>query len=773
MFNKYPYINLQDINLDWLIETIKKLRADLDDFVILNTIKYADPINWDITRQYETNTIVVDPYDGTAYLSVRPIPTGVSITNTDYWTPIFNYGEAIENLKTNVASNEKHSTTATKAYIKDSLVWFNDDLYITLTDLPIGTAFVVDENIELCTVENFIKLLIDQLKTYVDNALDNITTLAFDTVADMAASTLIKNGDIVKTLGYYSKNDGGGAFYKILNSAPENYYETCGNLFAELITGDVINVLQFGAIPNDPTKSSINNVAIQKAFDTVNRGGTVYFPKIGLADENSDAMTLYHISTSLTFNKTYATITSEPATDYCTALYAENLNDYILKVTSPGVRIENIHFRTAVEPLESFTNVDGILFDRTSVRPDSLGANLDVIVSNCNFLKLRNCITAKGRNVKVEDCLFSNSKNGIIIQSFVDSDDNYTIVRGIRILGNRFHSMGGAYRSNLDNIYDDLSHLDSWCIETPMDSDLLQGVEVNNNYCDLSISGFYKGFLTYAHITNNMVITGGGVFIRSLPTDPTYVAYCKTRFGVIANNMIEPAEYAGRNFTFRCIDISEHRGIVVSNNSISFAHGSAIAFTNGVRLYITGNTINNAAKNYPDDGVIHFSSCSSMFVSGNSINGQNNNCYGIIASTGTIWLKGNSIANCIDSINVWSNVQTLDTDHILRSSTSGIITSSITGGTVSKDYCMRKGDVIVVSAMLTLESAITANNTFFNIPANWRPSAEVPCIAYLKIDGVATPFLGKITTAGEVRLSMSNTRQTTEVGFYACYGFNI
>ena len=168
MFNEYPYINLQDLNLDYILMIIKKIRSDLNDFVNLNTIKYADPINWDITRQYETNTIVVDPYDGTAYISVRPIPVGVSITNTEYWTPIFNYGNAIENIKSNIASNELHSTTATRAYTKDSLVWFNDDLYITLNDISIGTAFIINDNIRLCTAEDFIKLLIANLKDYVD-----------------------------------------------------------------------------------------------------------------------------------------------------------------------------------------------------------------------------------------------------------------------------------------------------------------------------------------------------------------------------------------------------------------------------------------------------------------------------------------------------------------------------------------------------------------------------------------------------------------------------
>ena len=91
MFRHYPYINFNDYNLDWIIWKVKELSENLDTFVNINTIKYAHPIEWNITRQYEANTVVIDPFDGTAYLSSKPVPSGIGISNTEYWTPIFNY----------------------------------------------------------------------------------------------------------------------------------------------------------------------------------------------------------------------------------------------------------------------------------------------------------------------------------------------------------------------------------------------------------------------------------------------------------------------------------------------------------------------------------------------------------------------------------------------------------------------------------------------------------------------------------------------------------
>ena len=126
-------------------------------------------------------------------------------------------------------------------------------------------------------------LFID-LKNYVDNYFDNLDIqaeinnkldnmaqsgeladiiaqyvqlqglLCYDTVNDMKNATNLINGSFAKTYGFYAKNDGGGAFYKIrtvtnadvVNNMNLIALSNDNSLVAELMT-DIVNVLQFGA----------------------------------------------------------------------------------------------------------------------------------------------------------------------------------------------------------------------------------------------------------------------------------------------------------------------------------------------------------------------------------------------------------------------------------------------------------------------------------------------------------------------------------------------
>ena len=83
-----------------------------------------------------------------------------------------------------------------------------------------------------------------------DRALVELDIAAtFDTVADMKAATDLKNGSVVKTLGFYSLNDGGGATYKISSTGTANEMDVIavGSLYANLVYGDKVNVKQLGA----------------------------------------------------------------------------------------------------------------------------------------------------------------------------------------------------------------------------------------------------------------------------------------------------------------------------------------------------------------------------------------------------------------------------------------------------------------------------------------------------------------------------------------------
>ena len=143
---KAPYTNFHDLNLDWIIEVLNEFNTKLTNFVSLATIKYADPIQWSITRQYEANTVVVDSH-GNAYLSVQPVPSGVSLDRTEFWTKIGNFDELWANVKKAITPNDEgHSPTATADRAVNDLVWVNGSLVRVTKAMTAGDAYVPGSN---------------------------------------------------------------------------------------------------------------------------------------------------------------------------------------------------------------------------------------------------------------------------------------------------------------------------------------------------------------------------------------------------------------------------------------------------------------------------------------------------------------------------------------------------------------------------------------------------------------------------------------------------
>lgn len=48
-----------------------------------STLTFAVPVSWDNSNAYEVNTIVF--VGKRAYTAIQNVPTGIAITNTDYW----------------------------------------------------------------------------------------------------------------------------------------------------------------------------------------------------------------------------------------------------------------------------------------------------------------------------------------------------------------------------------------------------------------------------------------------------------------------------------------------------------------------------------------------------------------------------------------------------------------------------------------------------------------------------------------------------------------
>lgn len=201
VFEHFPYTNFHDLNLDWVVQLIRKLDGnveDLDKWAAQHEIDYKDLarkveglinhlvdaiLPWDSSQEYLIYSIV--SWEGSNYIAIQDVPVGVMITNTDYW----------------VESNT---------------------LVEQLNAISVVTSEIRKENIR-----------------------------HFNTVASMLVEESLSDGAYARTAGYYFVHDGGGALYKIDNingTAPETMALTNG-LYAHIVLDDpeICCVDQLGA----------------------------------------------------------------------------------------------------------------------------------------------------------------------------------------------------------------------------------------------------------------------------------------------------------------------------------------------------------------------------------------------------------------------------------------------------------------------------------------------------------------------------------------------
>ena len=188
---KYPFTINDLMNTDALAKAILALQEEVKNFVVANTIKYADPIQWNITTQYERNTVVIDPLTGTAYISVQPVPMGVSLANTDYWTVVFNLSTFVTRAARNFSLNYEENTTITATFptVKGGWLVWNDTLYVANVNITPGDQYVdeVGGNITRITVESIIGNMDNLLTTNKDNMVNIINEVytAYSTLNDI------------------------------------------------------------------------------------------------------------------------------------------------------------------------------------------------------------------------------------------------------------------------------------------------------------------------------------------------------------------------------------------------------------------------------------------------------------------------------------------------------------------------------------------------------------------------------------------------------------
>ena len=175
LFDHFPYTNVHELNLDWVLSMMKALEAEWDAFTAGNSLQFADPMLHDITKTYAKNTIVLDG-NGNAYVSLQAVPVGVGLQNGDYWLMVFDYEAFIEKVNKNfTARYYRGSYRATAAMAIGDWLTVDDVLYKATAAIAVDDILEDGVNITHFTLEDFIKAfmqsanqLIQQYKNDID-----------------------------------------------------------------------------------------------------------------------------------------------------------------------------------------------------------------------------------------------------------------------------------------------------------------------------------------------------------------------------------------------------------------------------------------------------------------------------------------------------------------------------------------------------------------------------------------------------------------------------
>lgn len=237
------------------------------------------------------------------------------------------------------------------------------------------------------------------LQEIIADYLNTKAIFGFDTVASMKAATNLVNGSYARTLGYYAKNDGGEALFKIRTITNDDVvdetsiYQMAGdnNLVAELIIDDSMNVKQFGIIGDGTTDIYTKLTAVLALGVT-----KIYFPA-----------------------GTYVLSQSVNIPSDCKTIEGENVNNTIILCNQSGFVLQNVFYNT-------IKNITLKNADENNTNNGITGQLKSTLMENVRIQYFERGLNISGGswvNTFLK-CIFENNTYGVYKDNDGDFNDN-------------------------------------------------------------------------------------------------------------------------------------------------------------------------------------------------------------------------------------------------------------------------------------------------------------------------------------------------------------
>ena len=254
MFENWPYSNFHDLNLDWVLRTMREQVSEIQSKVALINANTAD-INelkrqteeledqiqtliesgfspsfagdWDINTAYPKWSLVYVPSSGSSYMAVQNVPAGIPITNTDYWQLTADYNAQFAQIQQELDSiNASLASLLDNAELPDvrDTLWLDPHLYV---EHKVGDDYYRPQG-GVVVKQNNVPYLYTIF--FLDNATNDVLAKINMTTGDVVATVTSYNFTHANSMAYSPDTDtlyiaggaGGNNLYRI-NASSMSY----------------------------------------------------------------------------------------------------------------------------------------------------------------------------------------------------------------------------------------------------------------------------------------------------------------------------------------------------------------------------------------------------------------------------------------------------------------------------------------------------------------------------------------------------------------------